>query len=84
MYCFYAFKIIRYCQKGNASKAIDHRNIAIVSRYLCRLKTSRAIMLCGKELVNIFVGAEMHLFCRHPTTSYTGLMRPVSVNATKA
>ena len=84
MYCFYTFKNIRDCQRGNASKAIDHCNIAIVSRDLSRLRTSRAILLCGKELVNTFVGAEMRLFCRHPTTSYTGLMRPVSVNATEA
>ena len=72
------------CQRGNASKAIDHCNIAIVSRDLSRLRTSRATMLCGKELVNTCVRAEVDLFCRHPTTSYTGLMRPVSVNASKA
>ena len=31
-------------------------------------------MLCGKELVNRFVGADMHLFCMHLTISYTGWM----------
>ena len=84
MYCFYTFKNIRECQKGNASKAIDHCNIAVVSRVLSGLRTSRAIILCGKELVNTFVREEMHLFCRYPTILYTGLMRPVSVNATEA
>ena len=59
MYCVYTFKNIRDCQRGNASKALDHCNIAIVSRDLSRLKTSRAIMLCGKELVNTFVGKEI-------------------------
>jgi len=34
-------------------------------------------MLCGKELVNRFVGADMRLFCMHLTISYTGLMGPV-------
>jgi len=82
--CFYTFKNIRECQRGNASKAIEHCNTAMVSRVLCRLRTSRAIMLCGKELVNAWMRTEMHLFCRHPTTSHTSLMRPVSVNATKA
>ena len=72
IYCFYPFKNIRECQRGNASKAIDHCNIAIVSRDWSRLRTSRAIMLCGKEIVNTCVRAEMDLFCRHPTTSYTG------------
>ena len=85
IYCFYTFKNICECQRGNASKAIDHCNIAIVSRDLSRLRTSGDITLCGKELVTKCVRAEMHLFCRHPTTSYTtSLMRPVSVNATKA
>jgi len=42
------------------------------------------MMLCGKELVNTCVRAEMDLFYRHPTTSVYGLMRPVSVNASKA
>jgi len=83
VYCFYTFKNIREWQRGNAAKAIDHCNIAIVSRDLSRLRTSRAIMLCGNELVNTCMRTEMHLFCRHPTTSYTGLMRPVSVNGTK-
>jgi len=32
IFCFYTFKNIRECQRGNASKAIDHCNIAIVSR----------------------------------------------------
>jgi len=84
IFCFYTFKNIRESQRGNASKAIDHCNIAIVSGDLSRLRTSRAITLCGKGLVTICVRAEMDLFCRHPTTSYTGLMRPVSVNASKA
>jgi len=84
MQCFYTFKNIRDCQRGNASKAIDYCNIAVVSRDLSRWRTSRAIMLCGKELVNTFVRAEMHLICRHPATSYTGLMRPVSMNATES
>jgi len=84
MYCFYTLKKIRECQRGNVSKAIDHCNIAIVSRDLNRLITSYAIMLCGKELVNTYVRVEMDLFCRHPASSYTGLMRPVSVNASKA
>jgi len=74
IYCFYTFKNIRECQRGNASKTIDHCNIAVVSRGLSRLRTSRAIMLCGKELVNTCVRGEMDLFCRHPTTSYTGLI----------
>jgi len=84
IYWFYTFKNIREFQRGNASKALDHCNIAIVPRDLSRLRTSRAIMVYGKELVNTCVRVEMHLFCRHPTTSYTGMMRPVSVNATKA
>jgi len=66
IYCFYTFKNIRECQRGNSSKAIDHWNIATVSRDLSRLRTSRAIMLCGKELVNTCVRAEMRLICRHP------------------
>ena len=40
IYCFYTFKNIRECQRGNASKAIDHCNIALVSRDLSRLRTS--------------------------------------------
>jgi len=56
-------KNTREYQRGNASKAIDHCNIAIVSRDLNRLRISRAIMLCGKELVNTWMGTEMHLFC---------------------
>jgi len=80
-YC-HIFKNISECWRGNASKAIDHCNIAIVSRDLSRLRNSCATMLCGKELVNTCVRAEM-LFVG-PTASYTGLMRPVSVNATKA
>jgi len=63
IYCFYSFKNIRECQRGNASKAVDHCNIAIVSLDLSRLRTGRAIMLCGKELVNACVRMEMHLFC---------------------
>ena len=66
IYCFYTFKNIRECQRGNASKAIDHCNIAIVSRDLSRLRTSRAIMLCGKELVNTCVREEMHFFVGIP------------------
>jgi len=34
------------------SKAIDRCSTAVVSRDLSRLRTSRAIMLCGKELVD--------------------------------
>ena len=47
-----------------------------------RLRTSRAIMLCRKELVNTFVGKEMHLFSR---TSYGQAMketRKILVEAT--
>jgi len=60
----------------------------MVSRDLRRLRISRAIMLCGKELaVNACMGTEILLICvyglRHPTTSYTGLMRPIFVNTTK-
>ena len=84
IYCVYTFKNIRECQRRNASKAIDNCNIAIVSQDLSRLRTSHVIILCGNELVNTCVRAEMDLFSRHPTTSYTGLMRPVSVNAAKA
>jgi len=62
IYCFYTFKNIRECQRGNASKAIYRWSTAIVSRDLSRLRTSRAIMLCGKELVNAFMRTEMHLF----------------------
>jgi len=28
MYSFYTLKMIRYCQRGNASKAMDHCNSA--------------------------------------------------------
>jgi len=49
IYCFYTFKNIRECRRGNASKAIDRCNTAIVLRDLSRLRTSRAIMLCGKK-----------------------------------
>jgi len=66
IYCFYTFKNIRECQRGNGSKAIDHCNNAIVSRDLSRLRTSRAIMICGKELVNTCVRAEMDLFVGIP------------------
>ena len=45
IYSFHTFKDIHECQRGNASKAIDHCNIAIVSRDLSRLRTSREIML---------------------------------------
>ena len=38
------------CQRGNASKAVDRFSTAMVSRDLSRLRTSRTIMLCGKEL----------------------------------
>ena len=48
-YCFHTFKNIRVCQRGNASKAVDRFSTAMVSRDLSRLRTSRAIMLCGKE-----------------------------------
>jgi len=70
IYCFYTFENIRECQRGNASKAVDHCNIAIVSRDLSWLRTSRAIMPCGNELADTGVRTEMHLFCMHPTTSY--------------
>jgi len=63
IYCFYTLKNIRECQRGNASKAIDRCSTATVSRDLSRLWTSRAIMLCGKELVNACMGTEIHLFC---------------------
>jgi len=63
IYCFYTFKNIRECQRGNAPKAIDRCSTAIASRDLSRLRTSRAIMLCGKELVNAWIRTEMHLFC---------------------
>jgi len=62
IYCFYTFKNIRECQRGNASRAIDRCSTAIVSRDLSRLRTSRAIMLCGKELVNPSMRMEMLLF----------------------
>jgi len=71
IYWFYTFKNIRECQGGYASKTTDSCNAAIVSRDLSRLRTSRAIMHCGKELVNTCMRAELHLFCRHPTTSCT-------------
>jgi len=64
IYCFYTFRNIRECQRGNASKAIDRCSTAIVSRDLSRLRTSRTIMLCGKELiVNSCMRTEMHLLC---------------------
>jgi len=54
IYCFHTFKNIRVCQRGNASKAIDRCSTVMVTRDLSRLKNSRAIMLCGKELaVNV-------------------------------
>jgi len=60
----------------------------MVSRDLSRLRTSRATMLCGKELVvNACMGMGILLVCvyvlSHPTTSYTSLMRPIFVNTTK-
>ena len=46
------------------------------------------IMFCGKELVNAFMrngsAFALCLEIRHPTNSYTGLMRLVSVSAAKA
>ena len=63
IYCFYTFKNIRECQRGNAPRAIDRCSTAVVSRGLSRLRTSCAVMLCGKELVNPCTRTEMHLFC---------------------
>jgi len=37
------------------------------------LRNSRAVMLCGKELVNRFVGADMRLFCMHLTHNESSL-----------
>jgi len=72
---FYTFKNIRECRRGNASKAIDHCSIAIVSRDLSRLRSSRAIMLCGKELVvNSCMRTEMHLLCIYRLKASYNLM----------
>jgi len=62
-YC-HTFKNISECWRGNASKAVDRCSTAMVSRYLSRLRTSRAIMLCGKELVvNARMRTELCLLC---------------------
>jgi len=53
IYCFHTFKNICVCKRGNASKAVDRCSTAMVSRDLSRLRTSRAIMLCGKEFAVI-------------------------------
>jgi len=63
IYCFCTFKNIRECQRGNVSKAIDSCSTAKASRDLSRLRTGRAIMLCGKELVIACMRTEVHLFC---------------------
>jgi len=88
IYCFHTFKNILECYRGNASKSIDRCSTAMVSRDLTRLRISRAIMLCRKELaVNACVRTEIRFLCtyrlRHPNTSYIGLMRPIFVSTTK-
>jgi len=63
IYCFHTFKNIRVCWRGNASKAIDRCSTVVVSCDLSRLRTSRAIMLCGKELaVNACMRTEICYF----------------------
>jgi len=52
-----------HCSRGNASKAIDRCSTAMVSRDLSRLRTNRAIMLCGNEpAVNACLRTEIHYF----------------------
>jgi len=72
IYCFHTFKNIRECRRGNTSKAMDRCSTAVVSRDLSRLRTSRAITLCGQELVvNACMRTKMRLLC---------IYRPVGLN----
>jgi len=72
IYCFYTFKNIRECQRRNASKTIDHCNITIVSRDLSRLRTSRAIMLCGRSLSLLEI-----IHCHQCRARHADIYRPI-------
>jgi len=64
IYYFHTFKNVHECWRGNVSKSIDCCSTAMVSWDLSRLRTSHAIMLCGKELViNACMRMEIHLLC---------------------